>query len=88
MDADFVVTRVTLRFVVKKDTKNTRRKRTEESEIAIDVPGTNSTARNKSKKINEETKAKTLRPLLTGCTTYRMYVIKWFIPCKTVRFVP
>ena len=30
----------------------------------------------------------TLRPLLTGRTTYRIYMINWCIPCKTVRFIP
>ena len=31
---------------------------------------------------------RTLRPLLTGCTTYRIYMINWCILSKNVTFIP
>ena len=34
------------------------------------------------------TPPRTLRPFLTGCTTYRIYLINWCIISTTVRFIP
>ena len=31
---------------------------------------------------------RTLRPLLTDCTTYRTYMMNWSILSKTVTFIP
>ena len=72
--------------------KTTRTNRTMYLDVclAIDNPMRNYARTTKSHLISlrARTRYTFLRPLLTGCTSYRIYMTNWCIPSKTIRYIP